>query len=126
MTGNLQDPDLRAAVDGELRLLTRATRQRADEIDSLLDREFFEFGASGGRLSRADILTSLPGETGGSITATDVAAFPVSEGVVLVTYVSDHGDRRCNRSSIWRQTDTGWRCLFHQGTPIPAHGGPAG
>jgi hypothetical protein len=39
--------------------------------------------------------------------------------VVLLTYVSESGDRRSNRSSIWRKTPGGWRLYFHQGTMIP-------
>jgi hypothetical protein len=70
--------------------------------------------------------SDLPAEVGGSIAAHDVAAFGVSDGVVLVTYVSDHGNRRCNRSSIWRRTNEGWQCFFHQGTPIPAESGQDG
>ena len=92
------------------------------EIDALLDPQFFEFGASGRRLSRDDIIATLPAEVGASIGAHDVAAVQVAGGVVLVTYVSDQGDRRCNRSSIWRLTPAGWRCYFHQGTLIPDEG----
>jgi hypothetical protein len=90
------------------------------EIDALLDPQFFEFGASGRRLSRDDILASLPMEEGDSIGADDIAAVVVADGVVLVTYVSDSRGRRCNRSSIWRRTGSGWQCFFHQGTPIHA------
>ena len=122
MTDDEPDDGLQAAIDGEIRLLQRQTRQQAHEIDALLDPQFFEFGASGRRLSRDDIIASLPAEEGASIGAHDVAAVPVAGGVVLVTYVSEHGDRRCNRSSVWRLTQAGWRCYFHQGTLIPDEG----
>ncbi len=120
MTGDKPDDGLQAAIDGELRLLQRQTRQSAPEIDALLDPQFFEFGASGRRLSRDEIIATLPVEEGDSIAAHDVTAIQVAGGVVLVTYVSDQGDRRCNRSSIWRMTPAGWRCFFHQGTLIPS------
>ena len=119
MTGDKPD-DLRAAIDGELRLLQRQTRQSAPEIDALLDPEFFEFGASGRLLSRDEIIATLQAEEGDSIAVHDVTAVQIASGVVLVTYVSDQGDRRCNRSSIWRLTPAGWRCFFHQGTLIPS------
>jgi hypothetical protein len=38
---------------------------------------------------------------------------------VLVTYVSERGERRARRSSVWRKTEDGWRVYFHQGTLIP-------
>ncbi len=120
MTGDEPDDGLQAAIDGELRLLQRQTRQSAPEIDVLLDPEFLEFGASGRRLSRDEIISALLTEEGDSIAARDVKAVRVAGGVVLVTYVTDQGDRRCNRSSIWRLTPAGWRCFFHQGSLIPS------
>lgn len=118
MTSDHHGRALEPAIDAELRLLQRQVRQRAAEIGALLDPGFFEFGASGRRWTREEILTALPQEEGEPPDVADIAAAAVADGVVLVTYVSDEGDRRCLRSSIWRSTADGWRCLFHQGTPI--------
>jgi hypothetical protein len=113
------DGDLRSAIDGELRLLQPQVRQSRAEVDALLDPEFAEFGASGRRWSRPEILASLAGEERETaVAAHDLHAVRIAEGVVLVTYVSDDGERRCNRSSLWRLTPDGWRVYFHQGTPI--------
>ena len=56
------DGDLRSAIDGELRLLQPLVRRSRADVDALLDPEFAEFGASGRRWSRAEILASLAGE----------------------------------------------------------------
>jgi hypothetical protein len=115
------DEDLRGAIDGELRLLQPLIRRTRAEVDVLLDPEFAEFGASGRRWSRPEILDSLASEQREAATAAhDLRATRIAEGVVLVTYVTDDGERRCNRSSLWRRTPSGWRICFHQGTPIPS------
>jgi hypothetical protein len=114
------DEDLHGVIEGELRLLQPLVRRARAEVDALLDPEFAEFGASGRRWSRPEILASLASEGREvAIAAQDLSASRIAEGVVLVTYVSDDGERRCNRSSLWRRTPTGWRMYFHQGTPIP-------
>ena len=107
-------------IEGELRLLQPQVRRARAAVDALLDAEFAEFGASGRRWSRSEILASLAGEErDAAAVAHDLRARRIADGVVLVTYVTDDGERRCNRSSIWRRTPAGWRVCFHQGTPIP-------
>ena len=123
MTPDQRDADLQLAIDGELRLLQAQTRQTPAEVAALLDPEFFEFGASGRRWSRPAIIEMLASESseGGEVAvALDVAATRIGPGIVLVTYISENDERRCYRSSIWRRTATGWRVVFHQGTPIPS------
>lgn len=55
---------MRAAAEGELRLLDPQVRASPDAVTGLLDREFTEFGASGRRYDRASVLvvTSAGGE----------------------------------------------------------------
>ncbi|HEY2316334.1 MAG TPA: DUF4440 domain-containing protein [Streptosporangiaceae bacterium] len=123
MTPDQRDADLQLAIDGELRLLQTHTRRAPAEVDALLDPEFFEFGASGCRWSRPAILEMLASDSseGGEVAvALNVEATRIGPGIVLVTYISENDERRCYRSSIWRRTATGWRVLFHQGTPIPS------
>jgi len=115
------DDDLKSVIDGELSLLQPQVRRTRADVDVLLDPEFAEFGASGRRWSRPEILASLASEEReAAIAAHDVRANWIADGVVLVTYISDDGERRCNRSSLWRRTPAGWRMYFHQGTPILA------
>jgi hypothetical protein len=44
----------------------------------------------------------------------------VAPGLALVSYVTSRVDVRVRRTAWWRASATGWRCFFHQGTPIPA------
>jgi hypothetical protein len=123
MTPDERDSELQLAIDGELRLLQAQTRQSPAEVAALLDPEFFELGASGRRWSRPEIIEMLASESSEAsevAIALDVAATRIGPGIVLVTYISESDERRCYRSSIWRRTATGWRALFHQGTPIPS------
>ncbi len=130
---------MQAAIAGELRLLETSVRRSPEKVEALLHPEFFEFGASGRRWSRREIVEALAaeqrgdagdsgGEAGGAsvaaeaavATVTDLAAVRLAADIVLVTYTSENGARRCNRSSIWRRTADGWRVYFHQGTITPA------
>lgn len=122
MTPDQPDADLQVAIDCELRLLRAETRQDPAEVDALLDPEFAEFGASGRRWSRPTIIEMLAqerGEPGPVADVRDMTASHIAAGAVLVTYISADGDLLCRRSSIWRRTSSGWRILFHQGTPVP-------
>jgi hypothetical protein len=122
------DADVRAAIAGELRLLEPAVRRDAEQVDALLHPDFFEFGASGRRWGRREIIEALAGEDRGAgaalvVTVAELDGRRLADGLVLVTYTSEGDQRRCRRSSIWRRTEAGWRVLFHQGTLIPC--GPA-
>jgi hypothetical protein len=112
--------DIQVAIECELRLLDPAVRRAADQVDAMLDPEFVEFGASGRRWQRGEIIAALAADSDSAApTVLDLAGIRLAQGVVLVTYTSDDGKRRCQRSSIWRRTIDGWRVLFHQGTLIP-------
>ncbi|WP_133134913.1 hypothetical protein [Legionella nautarum] len=51
-------------------------------------------------------------------------AHPLSENIILLTYVSSIKDtplvesKQAMRSSVWRLTGGKWRMVFHQGTPV--------
>ncbi|WP_017299147.1 DUF4440 domain-containing protein [Nodosilinea nodulosa] len=95
-----------------------------DRLGQLLAADFREFGRSGASYTRDDMLASLPLETAApQIHAQDFAVQELADSVVLLTYRSAHRSpsgelyRHTNRSSIWRLDSTGWRMVFHQGTP---------
>jgi hypothetical protein len=123
------DQDLRTVIERELWLLQPQVRAAPGAVEALLHPGFCEFGASGRRWAQADMITSLaaeqPGgeEPGGEephITATEITAARLADDVIHLTYVSQLGERRARRSSIWLRTQDGWRVYFHQGTLIPA------
>ncbi|WP_346428803.1 DUF4440 domain-containing protein [Streptomyces sp. Z26] len=137
---------VRAAVEGELRLLDPAVRASARLVRELLDPEFTEFGASGRCWDRDSVTAALalessgeagpgggpgdeagPGGPAGPITATELVGTLLAPDIVHLTYVSERNGRRVRRSSLWRhRTGAGWRLYFHQGTPTdPADPGPA-
>ncbi|MEU2772218.1 DUF4440 domain-containing protein [Streptomyces sp. NPDC007162] len=114
---------VRAAIEGELRLLDPAVRASPDLVLELLDPEFTEVGASGRRWDATSILTVT---SGGSVSpdapveVTDMSGTVLAPGVVLLRYFGDNQGRRVWRSSVWRLTATGWRLYYHQGTPAAA------
>jgi hypothetical protein len=112
------DEELERVVELELELLRPDVRSDRTRLEELLHPEFIEFGASGRRWQRADIIGSLTAETSSKITATDVDARRLAEDVVLVTYQSHTEQRNAWRSSIWCLNDRRWQVLFHQGTVI--------
>ena len=102
----------------ELRLLDPRVRRSTAQVDALLDAEFVEFGASGRRWERQEMLDAISTENALEIGASELHGVRLAEDVVLVTYVSGQGSRHARRSSIWRRTGTTWRIYFHQGTLI--------
>ncbi|MFI6865109.1 DUF4440 domain-containing protein [Streptomyces sp. NPDC050421] len=117
---NDEERSVRAAVDGELRLLDPGVRASPDAVTALLDPEFTEFGASGRSYDRTSILavTSAADENAPEpITATGMSGVLLAPGLVHLTYISVSNGLRVRRSSLWRRSDSGWRLYFHQGTP---------
>jgi hypothetical protein len=118
------DQDVRTVIERELWLLQPQVRAAPGEVEALLHPAFCEFGASGRRWAQADMITSLAAEQPGGeepfITATEITAARLADDVIHLTYVSQRGERRARRSSIWLRTQDGWRVYFHQGTLIAA------
>ena len=113
------DPDVLAAIAGELALLQPVVRADAAKLESLLADDFQEVGKSGRLWSRSEIVEMLTADSGsGAIEAVDMQATRLGEGLVLVWYVSVTDAGSARRSSIWRRESGGWRIVFHQGTQI--------
>ncbi|WP_327111635.1 DUF4440 domain-containing protein [Streptomyces sp. NBC_01341] len=111
---------VRAAIEGELRLLDPEVRASPHLVTQLLDPEFAEIGASGRRWDAASVLAVTGDGSVNSRHPVDVSAMTgavLAPGVVHLTYRTDHDGRRAWRSSLWRRAETGWRMYFHQGTP---------
>lgn len=104
----------------ELKLLQPQVRASAGKLEELLHPDFYEFGASGRRWARPEIIQALAGERPqageANATAEDITGVRLADDVVHVTYLSRRDQRAARRSSIWLRTDTGWRIYFHQGT----------
>jgi len=108
----------------EISLHSREVRANRDRLEELLHEAFYEFGRSGKRYSRSDILKQFQDqEKHMNIDSSEFSFEPINEDVILLTYKSAHiapdGElsRHTLRSSIWQRTDHGWKLRFHQGTP---------
>lgn len=115
---------LQTLQDLEVELHLTETRCNLARLGDLLHPDFEEYGRSGRRYSRAEILDAF--QAGGELTpivAWDFALARLGDGVGLLTYQSAHvgpsGDRQKHtlRSSLWMRTAIGWQMRFHQGTP---------
>jgi hypothetical protein len=111
-------------IELETELHRIETRRNTGRLDQLLHPDFVEYGRSGRRYSRREVLEEFA--DGGEMAPVKATSFEFVEpgpGVVLLTYRSTHlgpaGERfrETLRSSVWVETATGWRMRFHQGTP---------
>jgi hypothetical protein len=112
--------ELRALEESLWRSDVRYDRAR---MQAILAPDFFEFGRSGRRWRRDEILDAAPGEIRATLPLPGFAVRWLGAGVAQVTYesrvVHGHGEERSRRSSLWSRTRDGWQLRFHQGTPIP-------
>ena len=93
----------------------------------MLDEDFVEFGASGRRWTREEILGLLVSEPFTDAVAIEAfEAFEIGADAVLALYEavgvdpSDGRTVRRRRSSLWLRDGDRFRLRFHQGTPVPA------
>ena len=107
-------------------MLQPQVRGSVTALEVLLDPDCLEFGTSGRRFTREQIVTDLVAAGGVAFEATaeDFEYAARAPDLVQLRYVSViHQEcaplRRAWRSSIWRRGSQGWRLLFHQGTLIP-------
>ena len=114
------DADLDELRELETAMWRSETRGDRSWMDQCLARDFAEFGRSGRRYTRAEILDLDVGEIHATLPLRDLQCRRLGGGVVLVTYQADVDGHLANRSSIWRLTDAGWQMEFHQGTPTAA------
>ena len=107
--------------------LNGRTPTRAD-FESLSAPDFFEIGASGRIYSRDFVLDTLearytdPNYTDDPWETSNFQLRQLVPDTFLITYTlvqhQSTGDRTTQRSTIWRQTPSGWQILFHQGTIV--------
>jgi ribonuclease HI len=117
---NDPSPEIEQWRDLEESLWSASTRFDRVYMDALLAEEFVEFGRSGRRYDRTQIL-EIPAE---EIDA-DLDRFAVkvvAADVALVTYRSvvryPGGVQHAWRASLWAWDGERWRLHFHQGTAI--------
>jgi hypothetical protein len=100
------------------------TRFDRDYLEKILHPGYVEFGCSGRRYTRDETLDvgELQDEIPVTLPLPDLTISELSDGVMQVIYISEEhwpaSKRRCNRSSIWIETPSGWQLRFHQATRI--------
>ncbi len=109
--------------DLELSLLKPEVRSSREALDNLLTDDFIEFGSSGKKYTKADILERLP-KTIEKVeyNVTDFNVINPSDDIAIATYktekIIDCKDKVVSkRCSHWRKTDNGWQMFFHEATP---------
>ena len=111
----------------ERELLTEATRRNRNRMEALLAPEFREFGSSGRRFTREEIIAELLAEIAQPCTLDSFVLQRLSITVALVTYRTRHvvqsggqHPAKAWRSSIWVEREGRWQIIFHQGTRAAA------
>lgn len=109
----------------EISLHQTDVRQQPARHEQLLHPQFVEFGRSGTRYSRAEIIEQMKEEDfeGIEVRAQDFELQILGEALVLLTYRSALQNKdgkfshHANRSSLWECENQQWQIRFHQGTP---------
>lgn len=92
------------------------------ELENILDENFWEVGASGKRYNRDIVLRVLEERTGKANPEVwinkDFHCAEISAGHYLLTYTLCQGERLTQRSSIWRKKGERFKLVYHQGTIV--------
>jgi len=98
-------------------------RSNRDQLTALLHESFVEYGRSGRRYDKEEILKQIPSKNSTeSVWSQEYALQEIADDVALLLYKSAHINedgkltRHTNRSSLWQRTEVGWQMRFHQGT----------
>ena len=108
----------------ELSLLKPEVRSSKEALDKLISDDFIEFGSSGNKYTKADILERLPSTVENvEYKVSDFIVDIPSENTAITTFKTERTingkDKTTSlRSSHWRKTNEGWQIFFHQATPI--------
>lgn len=111
----------------EQQLANPSTRGNAAVLDQLIADDFIEFGASGRRFTRTDIIAQLTAETDfPAYELVDFEVRPLGDTTLIAMYriparPDANGSSKPGslRSSVWKLSKNGWQICFHQGTRIP-------
>jgi len=108
----------------ELSLLKPEIRSSREALDNLLTDDFIEFGSSGEKYTKADIIERLPNIIEKiEYRVSDFAVNAPSDDIAITTFktekiIEGQDTVFSERSSHWRKTDNGWQMFFYEATPI--------
>lgn len=99
------------------------TRFDKDWMDRMLHPAFEEVGISGRSYGREDTIEPPARDVKVVFPHEDYRLELIDEDVALARYISHDMvggvERHAHRTSIWVNTNEGWRLRFHQGTSLP-------
>ena len=110
-------------IELERQMWQDATRGDRGWMAEHLTDSFIEFGWSGARHTRQDILDQHIGPIAARIDGFSVR--PLGRDAALVTYRSNQDRGAGHRASVWIRMLGRWRMDFHQGTPTASSAGSA-
>lgn len=102
----------------ERSLWQTATRFDRKYMENILAPDFFEFGRSGRKWNRDEVLDYSEEEIKAELS--DMEVHFIDETTALVTYLSKAQYEELEisyRSSLWVKNGEQWQLRFHQGTP---------
>lgn len=93
-----------------------------EALEAMTEEDFWEIGASGRVYERDFVIDTLleryrrpePHDW----PCRDFTIRILAEGLYQLNYILDEPDRRTRRTTLWRDTPSGWKIVFHQGTVI--------
>ena len=104
----------------EVALWRSETRFDAEYQEQIFAPDSFEFGRSGRRYKRSEMILVDPKPINARLPLDLFHAHMLAPDVALVTYVSEVTNgpiiEISNRSSLWVRTGETWQLQFHQGT----------
>ncbi|GGI77294.1 DUF4440 domain-containing protein [Shewanella hanedai] len=113
-------------IELELYLLKSEVRTSAKELSALIHDDFLEFGGSGIRFGKEEVLIRLPQVKCPEFSATDFELRMLAPDLAQLLYratilkPNEFITRYSLRSSLWKEEDGRWQLIFHQGTPCEA------
>lgn len=118
----LSDEDFKTLKELEESLWKSETRYNLAHQEKVFAPDFFEFGRSGRRYTRDQMVRSESQPIHAKLPLENFNIHKLDQNNVLVTYISEvqyENLEKANRCSVWSKTPVGWQLRFHQGTPIP-------
>ncbi|MFT5234999.1 MAG: hypothetical protein ACI90A_000361 [Shewanella sp.] len=113
-------------IELELYLLKSEVRTSAKELTALIHDDFLEFGGSGIRFGKEEVLIRLPQVKCPEFSATNFELRMLAPDLAQLLYratilkPNEFITRYSLRSSLWKEEDGRWQLIFHQGTPCEA------
>ena len=108
----------------ELSLLKPEVRSNRVALDRLLADDFIEFGSSGNKYTKRDILERVPNtQEKIEYEVSDFTVDSPSDNIAIATFKTEkttEGKDKvvAERSSHWRNTNKGWQMFLHQAKPM--------